>query len=256
MIIERKADRLITYESQPDGGQTPIIDPYDGCSIGCPYCFQLNDPDWNEAIYVKTGIDKLIRPELEHWPKRESIYLRSRCDPYMTIEGKYQLTRRCLSELSEMGIATMITTKGDTDLIRRDIDIYRMFGTSLTILLGFSRLSDHWGTRSGLSAKIDIARTLCRHRIQVWAFVTPVLPGITDVEFIRNELPEEVPIFIDYLRYADSQRQKEMMEDHIRRRFPELADDYDQTLSSGVHRYYDDLLERYGEDERFSFLFR
>jgi hypothetical protein len=31
MIKEIMISEPITYEEQPDGGETPMIDPYDGC---------------------------------------------------------------------------------------------------------------------------------------------------------------------------------------------------------------------------------
>ena len=255
MIVEKEADTLLTYESQPDGGQTPIIDPYDGCSIACPYCFNLHDGDWNKAIHVRTGIDELIGPVLAQWPKEETIYLGSRCDPYMELERQYLLTRRCLRELARLGIQTMVTTKGETDLILRDMDIYAKFQGSLVVLLGFARLSDYLRSGTGVRDRIDTARTLIDNDIRVWAFVTPVLPGGTDVEYIRSELPESVPIFLDRLRLGDSVRQRERIMAAIRTNFPRLSAEYDSMLITGGQPYYAELIERYGRDERITFLF-
>ena len=104
---------------------------------------------------------------------------------------QYRLTRRCLSELATLGIETMVATKGETDLIRRDIDIYNEFGGSLAVLLGFSRLRD----------RIDIAAV-------------------------------------------------------IRINFPRLLEEYHRLLNTGAQPYYGELVERYGPDDRLTFLFR
>ena len=125
MIKETEVVDPITYERQPDGGKTPIIDPYDGCQLCCPYCWQLSDENWNRNIYVNINIADLLKDRLASWDKKETVYLGSRCDPYMQIEKKYSLTRKCLSVLNELRINTMITTKSDNVLIFRDIDSVR-----------------------------------------------------------------------------------------------------------------------------------
>ena len=33
-------ETAIGYEYPPDGGKVPVLDAYDGCQLGCPYCFQ------------------------------------------------------------------------------------------------------------------------------------------------------------------------------------------------------------------------
>ena len=53
-VKEVFVEELITFEYPPYGGTIPIIDPYDGCTIGCPYCFQRNDENWNKELIVIT----------------------------------------------------------------------------------------------------------------------------------------------------------------------------------------------------------
>ena len=65
MIKEIKITDPITYEGQPDGGRTPMIDPYDGCQLCCPYCFQQNNINWNKDIYVNVNIAELLKERLK-----------------------------------------------------------------------------------------------------------------------------------------------------------------------------------------------
>ena len=69
MIKERTISEPITYEGQPDGGRTPIIDSYDGCQLHCPYCWQFSDEMWNKDIYVNTNILDGLKAKLCSWEK-------------------------------------------------------------------------------------------------------------------------------------------------------------------------------------------
>ena len=56
MIEEITISQAFTYEDPPDGGHLNIVDPYDGCTLGCPYCFQRDDLSWSRPIKVKMNI--------------------------------------------------------------------------------------------------------------------------------------------------------------------------------------------------------
>ena len=66
MIRKRKIKNAFTKEIQPDGSSINIIDPYTGCQIQCPYCFQMGDRNWSKDIFIvmtKGEQDKKIY----HW---------------------------------------------------------------------------------------------------------------------------------------------------------------------------------------------
>jgi DNA repair photolyase len=67
MLKEIYSKEAITLEYPPDGGTIPIIDPYDGCTMGCPYCFQMNDTNWNKDLIVKLNMPQLIKEQLKNW---------------------------------------------------------------------------------------------------------------------------------------------------------------------------------------------
>lgn len=59
------------------------INPYTGCSMGCPFCFWLSMEGWEGRIGVRKNLPELLRRELKDWPKDEFLYLGSICDPLM-----------------------------------------------------------------------------------------------------------------------------------------------------------------------------
>ncbi len=103
MIKEVNCQKALEYEYPPDGGKTPVLDAYDGCQLNCPYCFQWRDPKWNQTIQVKANLPEILTQELADWDPADTLYVGSRSDPYMPLEGKYRLTRQILTVLLEHG---------------------------------------------------------------------------------------------------------------------------------------------------------
>ncbi|MDR0325301.1 MAG: hypothetical protein LBI19_04295 [Oscillospiraceae bacterium] len=253
MIIERTILNPITYEFPPDGGKVPIIDPYDGCQLCCPYCWQLNDENWNKDIYVNINIADLINEKLSSWDKSEIVYIGSRCDPYMQLEEEYGLTRKCLSVLNELGINTMITTKSDNSLIFRDIDILRNFNADITVLMGISNVNQiEEGVQNN---NILTANNLVGNGVPVWVFITPVLPYIMDVEEIIDALNADIPIFLDKLRIEADTIQADKLKKFIRQHYPEYIDQYNKVINENDERYYDELTSKYASNSRIKILF-
>ena len=243
----------ITYEEPPDGGKTPIVDPYDGCTLCCPYCFQLSDENWNRNLYAHMNIADLLHDRLAAWDKEETIYLGSRCDPYMQIEETYGLTRKCLRILNELRINTMITTKADHRLIFRDLDILTNFGAEITVLMGISNVS-----QLGKGAQNDnilTANKLAESGVTVWGFITPVLPYIMDVDSIIEALSPGIPVFLDKLRIRNGTVQADNMRRFIGRQYPEYAKHYDEIIDANNEGYYSELINRYAGHSRVKILF-
>ena len=253
MIEERIVSDPITSEGQPDGGKVPIIDPYDGCQLCCPYCFQLDDENWNQNIYVHMNIADLLKGRLATWPKSETIYVGSRCDPYMPIEERYGLTRKCLSILDELSINAMIVTKSDNNLIFRDMDILTSFSAGITVLMGIANISQIG--KGALNNNILTANKLYSGGVSVWAFITPVLPYIMDIEKLIGALNADIPIYIDKLRIKADTIQAKNMKRFIRQRYPEYAEKYDKILGGNDESYYDEWIGQYAGNSRVKILF-
>jgi len=253
MICETTVLDPITYEEPPDGGKIPIIDPYDGCTLCCPYCWRWSDESWNKNLYVHMNIADLLHDRLAAWDQAETIYLGSRCDPYMQVEETYGLTRKCLSVLNELRINTMITTKSDNRLIFRDFDTLTNFSAEITVLMGMSNVRQLGkGVRND---NILTANKLVGSGVAVWGFITPVLPYIMDVDSIIEALSPDIPVFLDKLRIGKGTVQADNMRRFIARQYPEYAKQYDEIIDANNEAYYDALIDRYTGDSRVKILF-
>lgn len=256
MIKKTMINEVITYEYPPDGEELPIIDPYEGCTMGCPYCFQLNDDEWNKDIIVKTNIANMIAMKLSDWPKDRIIYIGSKCDPYMNIEEKYELTRQCIIELSKLKIPIMITTKSNLDIIFRDIDIIKGYSADITVLLGLSNLNELSSNINSYDIKnIEMANKLHGLGIKVGAFITPILPGITDVNAMIDKLHNDIPVFLDKLRIDKTSKSGEKMINYITEKYPQLKETYENILYNDSNDYINNLRETWKENTRVNFVF-
>ncbi len=98
---------------------------YRGCTHGCIYCdsrskcYRMNH-DF-EDVEVKLRADELLEHTLKRKRTKSMISTGSMTDPYIPLEEKLKLTRRCINQIERFDFGLVIQTK--SNLILRDIDI-------------------------------------------------------------------------------------------------------------------------------------
>lgn len=256
MIKEIICETAIDYEYPPDGGKVPVIDAYDGCQLCCPYCFQWKDRTWNQDILVKINLPEILAQELETWDAAQTLYVGSRGDPYMALEGQYRLTRRTLKVLQTHGIPCILSTKSNAPAFFDDIDLFLEYRDKLILCIGQANLAHLRRTSDQRELpNIRTANELARMGINTWVFITPVLPGITDVETMINALPENTPVFLDKLRLDSESASEQRFFEHLRAYYPELESRYRTLVREGTDPYYATLKEKYQSEPRVKFVF-
>jgi DNA repair photolyase len=246
----------IDYEYPPDGGKVPVIDAYDGCQLCCSYCFQWQDQTWNQDILVKTNIPAILTQELETWDATQTLYVGSRGDPYMALEGQYRLTRRTLQVLQAHDIPCILSTKSNAPAFFDDIDLFLEYKDKLVICIGQANMAHLRSTSDQRELpNIRTANELARLGINTWVFITPVLPGITDVTTMINALPEYMPIYLDKLRLDSGSVSERRFFEYIRTNYPELESRYRTLVRKGTDPYYAELKEMYQGESRVKFVF-
>ncbi len=176
-----------------------VINPYTGCQHGCKYCyadfirrFQNIKEKWGDFCYIKINCPELLKKELEK-NKPGHIWMSSVTDSYSPIEGKYKLTRRILEIIANSKykdkFSIEILTK--SSLVRRDFDLLK----KLNVELGCSiNTLDEKSSRiieplaSSPKERIKVLREAKEQGIKVYGFISPVLPGITNLEELFKEL--------------------------------------------------------------------
>ena len=172
------------------------LNTFSGCAHKCVYCFarayharyrEKNvGADFDSNVEVRVNVAEVLRKELCR--RRDgSLAIGTATDPYQPIEGKYQLTRRCLEALVDHPMPTSIVTKGP--LVVRDIDVLKELDekTELTVYFSVPCVDEDVVRRTDPGTapprqRLRALRMLREAGIDAAVLCMPVLPGISDSE--------------------------------------------------------------------------
>lgn len=176
-----------------------VINPYVGCRHDCKYCYatfikRLKNlkSEWGDFCYARINCPELLAKELDH-ARSGHIWMSSVTDAYQPMEGKYKLTRRILETLANHPrkdeFSIEILTK--SALIRRDFDLIKKLNSQIgcsisTLDSSMARSIEPFG--SPPAERVKVLRDAKREGIRVYGFVSPVIPGITELEPLFKEL--------------------------------------------------------------------
>src|SRR2546428_12947397 len=172
------------------------LNPWRGCAHKCVYCFarayharylERNvGSDFDSNVEVRVNVAEVLRAELRRH-REGSLAIGTATDPYQPIEGKYQLTRRCLEALVDYPMPTGIVTKGP--LVVRDIDVLRKLDekTELTVYFSVPCVDEEIVRKTDPGTapprqRLRALRMLREAGIDAAVLCMPVLPGISDSE--------------------------------------------------------------------------
>ena len=160
------------------------INPYVGCGHGCRYCyasfmkrFTGHLEPWGEFVDIKVNAPIVLRKQLKR-VKQGVVALSTVTDPYQPVEGKYQLTRKCLEALLGAQFPVNLLTR--SPLCLRDVDLFKQLKK---IEVGFSVTTHDEKIKKifepcspSIDSRVRALRTLRREKIPTYAFIGPMLP--------------------------------------------------------------------------------
>ncbi len=228
------------------------FNPYQGCAHGCHYCFarryhylreQNPHDDFSNNIQVKVNVPEVLRRELcsPSW-KFDVGAVGTPTDPYQPVEGKYQLTRRCIQVFCDKQSPISLVTKGT--MIVRDVDVLsdlaRLAGCtvcfSITTLDESLRRQLEPGTPPALK-RLQAMEKLALAGGNAGVILAPIIPGITDGEANLREVAQGA---LDHgARFLGSnvlflrEGTKEHFLAFLEREYPDLTGSY-RTLYAGA----------------------
>jgi DNA repair photolyase len=202
-----QAKTIFTKSGLP--GSDWVINPYNGCLFGCLYCYAAQiarwkhpDEKWGTYLDVKINASELLKTELEKLHKKlktknfGSVFFSSVTDPYVGLEAKYQITRKCLEVLADFDYRGKIAIQTKSPLVTRDIDVFKRLKN---VEVGFTITSlDDKVSRflevnaPPASSRFDALRKLHQAGIPTYAFVGPILPHYVNNEKIINQLLDKL----------------------------------------------------------------
>jgi DNA repair photolyase len=218
-----------------------VINPYTGCEHGCKYCyadfirrFQNIKHKWGDFVYAKVNCPKLLEKELLK-NKPGHIWLSSVCDCYMPSEAKFKLTRKVLEVISNSPrknqFSIEILTK--SALVKRDFGILKKLNVELGISVNtldneVSRIIEPLASSPKL--RIETLKEAKQEGIRVFGFISPVLPGITNLEELFRELSFCNYVWIELLNMRKSTLDRLMPV--IRQNFPDKIKDFEFAINN------------------------
>jgi len=212
LLIKPVAVKSVLTKSKIEGIDY-TVNPYYGCQHGCRYCYsawmtgkRFPGLSWGEYVFPKVNAPQVIARELDR-VNLGLVEIGSSTDPYQPVESTFRLTRRCLEVLvRRRDFSVSVLTK--SPLVLRDIDLLKAgdveVGFSISGL-GGPILKALEPRAPSPHLRLKALRKLVREGVRTFAFVSPILPGVTDVQAqeLFRELSEVKPdrVLVDRLRF-------------------------------------------------------
>jgi DNA repair photolyase len=186
------------------------LNPYTGCFHGCRYCYASlfmrrysgHTEPWGQFVDIKVNAPELLRRQLPR-ARKGTIWIASVCDPYQPVEASYQLTRRCLKEISRCQFPVFIQTK--SDLVVRDLDILTGIQDTevgLSLATDKDRIARVFEPGApSINRRLKALEKVKSHNLKTFVFIGPILPQdpvklITMIKGLADK------VFIDRLNYS------------------------------------------------------
>ena len=242
VIQEIQVKTVLTKSNLPVSDYS--VNPYVGCTHACKYCYAsfmkrfTNHPEpWGAFLDVKYW------PEIKNPEKYagKELFISSVTDPYNPQEEKFRRTRALLEQLAGSGVRLSIQTK--SDLVLRDMDLIREFPDAR---VGFSINTLDEDFRADMDSAVSIERRLAAMKelhdagIRTSCFMSPMFPGITEVEAIIDRVKNQCNfIWLENLNLRGSYRS--VILQYIRETRPELYPLYEEIYIHGSRAYWEAL---------------
>lgn len=223
-VKEITAKSVLSKTTLKDADFDYSINPYYGCRFGCVYCYASfmgrfvgkNISDWGTYVFAKINAPELLAKEIKSLPykgKGKVIWFSSVTDPYQGLEAKYELTRKCLQVLADYDFAGTVTILTKSDLVLRDMDIFKKFknfDVGLTITSTDDKISRFFEKMAPpVSDRLKALKTLNDAGFKTYAFFGPLLPNILTDEKELDKLFKSVAdtgtkeIYAEYLNSSN-----------------------------------------------------
>ena len=242
-IIKHIAVRsVITKSNLPVADYS--VNPYTGCTHACKYCyasfmkrFTGHTEPWGTFLDIKDW------PEIKHPEKYagKELFFGSVTDPYNPEEAVYERTRSLLLQLEGCTAKVSIATK--SDLVLRDLDIIRSFPNarvSWSINTLDNRFQQDMDKAVSIDRRLTAMKTFYRAGVRTTCFISPIFPGITDVEAIVRRVQNQCHlIWLENLNLRGSY--KPVIMDYIETNHPHLLPLYQSIYVDGDRSYWKQL---------------
>ena len=194
-VIKIKAKEIFTKTKLP--GADYVINQYVGCEHNCSYCYAKfisrwkKHGKWGDWVEIKTNAPDLVKNKfVPGW-----VFMSSVSDAYQPLEKDLKLTRSILENLDK---STKLSILTKSDLLLRDIDLFKKFknievGLTINTFEGDEKKLFEPNSPSN-GERIKALKILKENGIKNYAFVSPLIPGLINIEKLIINTKD----FVDY----------------------------------------------------------
>ena len=194
-VLEEKKSKSIIHPFIIKQYNGLTINPYQGCSHRCAYCYATYEwsPDFYDKVYAKSNASEVLEKELAAW-KTDTItpvMVSSATDPYQPAELRFELTRNCVEVLQKFNVPYYVFTK--SILIERDLELHRRYRHNCFLVWSITTCNEKIrrmiepGTPP-TSRLFDIIKRFSSTGLCCVVNIDPIIPLATDDETELNEL--------------------------------------------------------------------
>ncbi|MEK7127362.1 MAG: radical SAM protein [Patescibacteria group bacterium] len=273
-VKEIQAKSVLSKTTLKDADFDYSVNPYYGCRFGCVYCYASfmgrfvgkNVSDWGNYVFAKINASELLAKEIKSLPDKgrgKVIWFSSVTDPYQGMEAKYELTRKCLQVLADYGFAGTVTILTKSDLVLRDVDIFKRFkkfDVGLTITSTDDKVSRFFEKMAPpVSDRLKALKTLNKLGFKTYAFLGPLLPNILADEKELDKLFKSVAdagtkeIYVEYLNSSNYLIGR--LREEIKNLDPELIKLFEKSKNKEFRKEWDANINKLVKKYNFHFRF-
>jgi DNA repair photolyase len=246
-------------------GSDYVINPYNGCLFGCMYCYaaqiaRWKHPDeiWGTYLDIKINAPELLKKELLSLEKKfktknfGTVFFSSVTDPYVGIEAKYQLTRKCLEVLAKFDYEGNISIQTKSPLVTKDIDILKRLkdvSVGFTVTTLDDKVSRFLEVKAPpVSSRIDALKKLHEEGIATYAFVGPLLPHFINNEEKINQLLDKLQevgvkeVWFEHINL--SPKIKKRLFDFLKKKSPELVNEFENADTEEYREKLEKIIQK------------
>ncbi len=245
IIKDIEVKSIMTKSNAPLGGYS--VNPYVGCPHACKYCyasfmkrFTGHTEEWGSFMDVKEW------PAVKD-PKKyagQKVILGTVTDGYNPLEETYGRTRKILEELKDSGADILICTK--SDLVLRDLDLLQEINKKNMLTVSWSVNTLDEAFKDDMDDAVSIEKRLAAMKqvydagIRTVCFISPVFPGITDIEAIIERTKDQCDlVWLENLNLRGGFKKTIM--DYIAQKHPDLTPLYEQIYNKKDRSYFEAL---------------
>lgn len=219
------------------------INPYVGCLHACVYCyarfmkrFTNHRERWGRFLDIKVNGPEVLKKELSRKPREGVVLLGSVTDPYQPLEARYAITRRILEALVPHPLEVSILTK--SDLVLRDADLIAQIEgheVGLSVASADDAVGKIFEPLASLpSRRIEALKRLHEQGISTYAFIGPILPGLTRLDEILSALQGHVDFILAEALNARCGSWSEV-QTTLWEHYPGLGDEWERKVRSPAY---------------------